>query len=294
MDVSAARGTGFAFTASMSLAVWPEDGDDWKRLVEDSYGLLTRAWREGGDRLYRIQPARKANEASIGARGEHPRLHRGLPLFRDMSGLEVNAVSAFLEPRRYSKGSVVFREGESGKELFIVRYGRVGSYVTQPDGTRRDVYEFTPGVLFGEMAIIEERAEVGDLLREGGHGAPRARRHRLLSPRVGAPRDRRQTPVVDGPRHDRLARRGLGLPRRPRALGRGRAPPRGHRRALGALQPPIPRGDDEHALRARRRLLAALLPPHARHRPFPRHQRRVRGPGRRRRDRGGRNRLRSR
>jgi hypothetical protein len=45
----------------MSLAVWPEDGEDWKRLVEDAYGLLTRAWRDGGNRLYRLKPAsRKA------------------------------------------------------------------------------------------------------------------------------------------------------------------------------------------------------------------------------------------
>ena len=79
----------------------------------------------------------------------------GLPLFKDMSGLEVNAVSAFLEPRRFTAGSTVFREGESGKELFIVRSGRVGSFVTQSDGTRREVYEFAPGLLFGEMAIIE-------------------------------------------------------------------------------------------------------------------------------------------
>jgi diguanylate cyclase (GGDEF)-like protein len=79
----------------------------------------------------------------------------GLPIFKGMSGLEVNAVSAFLEPRRFSAGSTVFREGEMGQELFIVRYGRIGSYVTQSDGTRREVYEFSPGVLFGEMAIIE-------------------------------------------------------------------------------------------------------------------------------------------
>jgi diguanylate cyclase (GGDEF)-like protein len=79
----------------------------------------------------------------------------GLPLFKGMSGLEVNAVSAFLEPRRFSAGSTVFREGESGKELFIVRTGCIGSYVTQADGTRREVYEFAPGLLFGEMAIIE-------------------------------------------------------------------------------------------------------------------------------------------
>jgi diguanylate cyclase (GGDEF)-like protein len=57
MDVPAARGTGFSFTASLSLAEWPADGADWKRLVEDAYFLLTRAWKDGGDRLYRLMPA---------------------------------------------------------------------------------------------------------------------------------------------------------------------------------------------------------------------------------------------
>ena len=79
-----------------------------------------------------------------------------LPLFKDMSALEINAISAFLEPRRYPKESVVFHEGDSGKELFLVHHGRVGSWVAQSDGTRREIYEFAPGVLFGEMAIIEE------------------------------------------------------------------------------------------------------------------------------------------
>jgi diguanylate cyclase (GGDEF)-like protein len=55
MDVPAARGTGFAFTSSLSLAVWPEDGEDWKRLVEDTYGILTKAWSDGGNRLYRLR-----------------------------------------------------------------------------------------------------------------------------------------------------------------------------------------------------------------------------------------------
>ncbi len=79
-----------------------------------------------------------------------------LPLFSSMSGLEVNAVSAFLEPRRFLKGDIVFREGETGKELFIVRSGRISSFVTLADGSRRDIYEFGPGMLFGEMAIIED------------------------------------------------------------------------------------------------------------------------------------------
>jgi diguanylate cyclase (GGDEF)-like protein len=58
MDVPAARGTGFSFTSSLSFAVWPEDGEDWKRLVEDAYGILTKAWRDGGNRLYRLRIVR--------------------------------------------------------------------------------------------------------------------------------------------------------------------------------------------------------------------------------------------
>jgi len=78
-----------------------------------------------------------------------------LPLFSGMSGLELNAVSAFLEPRHIPSGQTVFHEGETGQELFIVRSGTVGSYVAQSDGTRREIYEHIPGSLFGEMAIIE-------------------------------------------------------------------------------------------------------------------------------------------
>ncbi|HRY55506.1 MAG TPA: diguanylate cyclase [Spirochaetia bacterium] len=44
----------FAFTASLAVAVWPDDRPDWKRLVEEAYGLLTRAWRAGGDRILRL------------------------------------------------------------------------------------------------------------------------------------------------------------------------------------------------------------------------------------------------
>lgn len=69
MEPESARGSLFRFTASLSLAVWPADGGDFKRLVEDAYGLLTRAWKDGGNRLYRLRPAALAAPAhSTGAR----------------------------------------------------------------------------------------------------------------------------------------------------------------------------------------------------------------------------------
>jgi diguanylate cyclase (GGDEF)-like protein len=72
-----------------------------------------------------------------------------------MSPLELGAIEAFLETRRLAAGEVLFREGEVGSELYIVRSGVMGSYVTQADGTKREIYRFGAGDQFGEMAVIE-------------------------------------------------------------------------------------------------------------------------------------------
>lgn len=77
------------------------------------------------------------------------------PLFAELSGLELTAISAFLERRKYAEGEVIFTEGEPGQELFIVREGKIVSFVRQSDGTLRKIYDFVPGRFFGEMAIVE-------------------------------------------------------------------------------------------------------------------------------------------
>ncbi|MBN1520177.1 MAG: GGDEF domain-containing protein [Spirochaetales bacterium] len=50
-------GPGFRLTASAALAVWPTDGENFKQLVEQGYGALMRAWRDGGNRLYGLAAA---------------------------------------------------------------------------------------------------------------------------------------------------------------------------------------------------------------------------------------------
>jgi diguanylate cyclase (GGDEF)-like protein len=49
-------GESFRLSASVSIALWPEDGEDFKKLVEHAYGVLMRAWRDGGARAYRARP----------------------------------------------------------------------------------------------------------------------------------------------------------------------------------------------------------------------------------------------
>ncbi|MCX7023744.1 MAG: diguanylate cyclase [Spirochaetes bacterium] len=65
LDISdAIGGETFRFTSSVSVGVWPDDCPDWRRLVEHAYGVLMRAWRDGGSRIYR---ARSADRESRGA-----------------------------------------------------------------------------------------------------------------------------------------------------------------------------------------------------------------------------------
>ena len=55
IEPPAAAGLGFSFTASLAIALWPDDCAEWKRLVDDAYGVLTKAWRDGGSRIYRVR-----------------------------------------------------------------------------------------------------------------------------------------------------------------------------------------------------------------------------------------------
>ena len=75
-------------------------------------------------------------------------------LFKDFSELELNAVAAFLEPRTFKSGEVIFSEGSPGEEMFILISGQINAYVGQIEDSGRPMFEIKPGDFFGEMAII--------------------------------------------------------------------------------------------------------------------------------------------
>jgi diguanylate cyclase (GGDEF)-like protein len=75
-------------------------------------------------------------------------------IFSHLSGLELDAVVSYLEPRSLKKGEVVFSEGEVGEEMFVIVSGGIEAWVAQADGTKRWSFELKTGDFFGEMAII--------------------------------------------------------------------------------------------------------------------------------------------
>jgi diguanylate cyclase (GGDEF)-like protein len=76
------------------------------------------------------------------------------PLFVSMSELEFNAITAFMERRRFAAGQAIFNEGDHGEDMFVLLSGSLSAHKKQSDGTQRWMFDITPGSFLGEMSVI--------------------------------------------------------------------------------------------------------------------------------------------
>lgn len=74
-----------------------------------------------------------------------------------LSGLrpdEIDHVRPHLERHEFAAGEVLFREGEPGDRLYVLTQGNVTIQVSADRGAQR-IVTFEPGVIFGEMAMLD-------------------------------------------------------------------------------------------------------------------------------------------
>jgi len=86
------------------------------------------------------------------------------PLFEDLSALEQNAISAFLEPFSVKKGDVIFDEGAAGEDMFILLSGKLSAWVHQADKSQQHIFDIKPGDFFGEMSIIANESRSATII----------------------------------------------------------------------------------------------------------------------------------
>lgn len=60
-----------------------------------------------------------------------------------------------MEPKRFKKGTVIFRQGEITAYMYDVISGRIGIYAGYGTEEREELAIFGPGDTFGEMEFIE-------------------------------------------------------------------------------------------------------------------------------------------
>jgi CRP/FNR family cyclic AMP-dependent transcriptional regulator len=88
---------------------------------------------------------RKSKDAKV-------ELLRGVPLFSACSKRELSRIASLADQIEVPEGTMLTREGDSGREFFVVVEGRARVAV----GDRSRVAALGPGASFGEMSLLDQ------------------------------------------------------------------------------------------------------------------------------------------
>jgi CRP/FNR family transcriptional regulator, cyclic AMP receptor protein len=76
-------------------------------------------------------------------------------LFREVDRPALLALTARLRERKLRKGQVLFREGDQGEEMFLVRDGSILVSKAVTGKVEQVLARFGPGDFFGEMSLFD-------------------------------------------------------------------------------------------------------------------------------------------
>jgi CRP/FNR family transcriptional regulator, cyclic AMP receptor protein len=96
--------------------------------------------------------ATRAKSASDGE--ETARLLAGTEVFTGLEPRELIAVAQVAVPRRWDRGQVIFREGDTGDTCYLLRSGAFVPTREHQDGRMVALAELRAGSLFGELAMF--------------------------------------------------------------------------------------------------------------------------------------------
>ena len=85
-----------------------------------------------------------------------------------LSNLEINFLTTLSREKQFSAGQVIFREGESGHEMYVVLEGRVMISKFIPGAGEEALAFIERGGYFGEMALIDNAPRSADAKAHDG------------------------------------------------------------------------------------------------------------------------------
>ncbi len=84
---------------------------------------------------------------------------QGIELFQGLSLDEIDSVAQVCEQRSYRRGELVFSEGSTGDELYIVKSGKVAiQMMGRGHNPATVIHVVEPNQIFGELALIDRES----------------------------------------------------------------------------------------------------------------------------------------
>jgi sulfate permease, SulP family len=108
---------------------------------------IDRAMQQAEDELLRVEGHMEAAALELNDVG----------LFAGFVREDLQVVRSFMTRKSYARDAVVFREGDPGDEVFVVTRGSASAYLHLPDGANIRLATFSPGTVFGELAILDRQ-----------------------------------------------------------------------------------------------------------------------------------------
>jgi MFS superfamily sulfate permease-like transporter len=90
-----------------------------------------------------------------------------LDLLRDLHPDERDAIRGFLLERQFASGEIVFRQGDPGRELFVITQGRASVQLDRAGAAPIRLATFASGTTFGELAILDQRPRSATVVADG-------------------------------------------------------------------------------------------------------------------------------
>jgi len=78
-----------------------------------------------------------------------------VPIFELMDDEERAALAQLMDCREFKQGETIFEFGDPGTDVYIVRSGRVETYVENPDGEKVVLGENEHGDVIGELSFLD-------------------------------------------------------------------------------------------------------------------------------------------
>jgi len=91
-----------------------------------------------------------------------------VPLFSGLPDEERERLGSLLRSRRYTRGEVIFLEGDEGTALCLIAEGRIRIQLTGADGREVVINVYGPGEIFGEMALLDGEPRSADAIAQDG------------------------------------------------------------------------------------------------------------------------------
>ncbi|MCP5040294.1 MAG: Crp/Fnr family transcriptional regulator [bacterium] len=82
---------------------------------------------------------------------------RAIPIFREATEQDLEALALRLIERKFPKDAIIVDEGLSGDYMYVIRSGRVKVTKASDDGREKIMNLFSAGDFFGEMSLLDNQ-----------------------------------------------------------------------------------------------------------------------------------------